>query len=167
MDEMISLLPCTNLRFSTLSVQSDKSSERVQAESQTGEIQPEILSAPLKMLPRLLGHGFTSVSDGGSFQESVTCDLCGWYTSLILADCLQTPNTCWITLQTFGTFGNPKPDILEMYRGHARKSLFTLIVSQILNGRLTQSPILLYLAEKCHKRHELYLLLTLEIIKKK
>lgn len=55
-------------------------------------------------------------------------------------------------------FGNMWASILQ----HARKSLFSLIMTHILNCRLTGCPILLYLAEKYLKRNEFCLLLTLK-----
>lgn len=56
------------------------------------------------------------------------------------------------------TFGNMSANVLH----HARKPLFSLIMTQILNSRRTECPILLYLAKKYLKRNEFCLVLTLK-----
>lgn len=55
-------------------------------------------------------------------------------------------------------FGNVSANVLH----HARKILFSLIVTQILNSGSTEHPVLLYLAEKYFQRNEFCLLFDLE-----
>lgn len=79
---------------------------------------------------------------------------------------LLNVNNNKLEIVTFGNLSFVNSETLEicqqMYCTMPEKSLFSLIMTQILDSRLTECPVLLYLAEKYLQRNELCLLLTLK-----